>query len=515
MQTLSERLLNSFVRNEHNQAIVFFRNRTQETELSFARLDQESAKLAGIMARAGVRKGDRVVFSLQKSFVFVIAYLAVQRLGGVGVPINPDLTRTEKEYLLTDVQPTLIISTQAEQDMLREITPGCRLIAVDDSKPFQETSLLRDQGRGPEPLPDTGPAPEDPGLIIYTSGTTGLPKGAILTQANLLHDALKVIKAWEISGRDRLLHVLPLYHVHGLCFALNTCLLTGASVFMLDWFDPEVVLDFLTRRGKRECTLFMAVPAMYQKMLACLQVDKDAFEHVRLLTSGSAPLAPAQFERIRERFGKAPVEREGMSETGMNFSNPLHGRKKPGSIGLPLPGVQVRIVHPRQRQDQKSGEVGEIWLKSPSITPGYWNKPEETRRVFHKGWFRTGDLGKIDEDGYYYLTDRLKQIIISGGENISPKEVENRLNQCEGVLESAVFGIPDETLGERVVAAMALEPESGLDAEQLLSHCREHLHKWKCPRQFFFLEKLPRNSMGKVLKQELQEMARGRTGQRA
>ncbi|MFW6055489.1 MAG: class I adenylate-forming enzyme family protein, partial [Thermodesulfobacteriota bacterium] len=435
MQTLSKALMDSFARNEPSRAITFFRNREKETELSFGRLDQESGRLAGTLAGMGLQKGDRVVFNLPKSLFFVVAYLAVQRLGGVVVPINPELTRSEKEYLFQDARPGLIITKSEEQDLIREIGPEYRQLAVDAERPFQDLPLVRNADKAPQALESAGAGPDDPALIIYTSGTTGLPKGAVLTQFNLLHDAQNVIKTWEISAEDRLLHALPLFHVHGLCFALNTCLLTGAGVVMLDRFSPETVLEFLAGRKKEKCTLFMAVPAMYQRLLSALHEEKEAFEHVRLWTSGSAPLDPLLFERIRDGFGKTPLEREGMSETGMNFSNPLHGPRKPGSIGLPLPGVRVRIVDPERFIDQQPGRVGEIWLKSPSISPGYWNKPDETGRVFHQGWFRTGDLGFADQDGYYFLTDRLKHIIISGGENVSPKEVENRLNRIEGVLE--------------------------------------------------------------------------------
>jgi malonyl-CoA/methylmalonyl-CoA synthetase len=224
---------------------------------------------------------------------------------------------------------------------------------------------------------------------------------------------------------------------------------------------------------------------------------------MRLWTSGSAPLRVKDFCRIAKVFGKEPVEREGMSETGMNFSNPLHGLKKPGSVGLPLPGLEVRIVDPDTFTDVRPGREGEIWLKGPAVTPGYWRKPDETAKAFRAGWFRTGDLGQVDEDGYYYLTNRLKHIIISGGENISPKEVEGVIDSIAGVSESCVVGIPDEKWGEKVVAAVVTEHLPSLTAEAVLSFCQEHLHRWKCPKEIVFLKQLPRNTMGKVLKDEV------------
>jgi malonyl-CoA/methylmalonyl-CoA synthetase len=217
------------------------------------------------------------------------------------------------------------------------------------------------------------------------------------------------------------------------------------------------------------------------------------------MTSGSAPLLEKDFVRITEVFGKEPVEREGMSETLMNFSNPVHGRRKPGSIGLPMPYLHVRIVHPETFKDVPQGEVGEIWLKGPGISPGYWRKTEETEQAFEKGWFRTGDLGRKDEEGYYYLTDRIKNIIISGGENVSPKEVERIINSNDDVLESCVVGIPDETWGEIVVAAVAVTPGSQLTPDKIRALCKENLLDWKCPKRVLFVEELPKNRMGKVL----------------
>jgi malonyl-CoA/methylmalonyl-CoA synthetase len=244
---------------------------------------------------------------------------------------------------------------------------------------------------------------------------------------------------------------------------------------------------------------------MYGKLMEHLGDRNFDFEHIRLWTSGSAPLLASDFERIKRIFGKEPVEREGMSETGMNFSNPVKGIRKPGSIGLPLPGLQVRIVDPMTFDDVVKGQEGEILLKGPAVTPGYWRKPEETSKAFKKGWFRTGDLGRIDEDGYYYLTDRIKHIIISGGENISPKEIEIVINQLEDVLESSVVGIPDEKWGEKVVAAVVTKSGTKLKSHEIQALCKEHLHDWKCPKEIVFLEELPRNTMGKVLKEEVKK----------
>jgi malonyl-CoA/methylmalonyl-CoA synthetase len=283
-------------------------------------------------------------------------------------------------------------------------------------------------------------------------------------------------------------------------------LLAGGSLIMLNKFDAGTVIDVLEEKNSNlACTMFMAVPAMYMKLLAEISETRHHYEHIRLWASGSAPLLPSMFHEIAAVLGKEPVEREGMTETGMNFSNPLHGRRKPGSIGVPLPSLKVRIVDPETKNTVNIGETGEIWLKGGSISPGYWRKEKETKAAFFDGWFRTGDLGYMDEDGYYFLTDRIKNIIISGGENISPLEVEKVINQFKGVKESAVVGLPDAKWGEIVVASVVPKPGCRVQEMEIKKFCKQHLHDWKCPKEILFLEKLPRNTMGKVLKGELKK----------
>jgi malonyl-CoA/methylmalonyl-CoA synthetase len=276
---------------------------------------------------------------------------------------------------------------------------------------------------------------------------------------------------------------------------------------MLDTFAPENVTAELSRNsGSDICTVFMAVPAMYTKLLDFLEAKKRPdFSHLRLITSGSAPLLIKEFNRITEVFGQEPVEREGMSETGMNFSNPVHGRRIPGSIGLPLPELEVRIVDPDSFKDVPSGEVGELWLRSKSISREYWQKPQETMDTYHNDWFRTGDLSRVDQDGYYYLTDRIKHIIISGGENVSAKEVETVIDKLQGVDESVVVGTPDEKWGEVVVAAVKARPHAQLTEADVKTFCKQHLHTWKCPKKVLFVSVIPRNTMGKVLKEEVKK----------
>ncbi len=385
----------------------------------------------------------------------MVAHLALQKLGAIAVPLNPGFKQSEMQYLLGDARARLILLDSEKVAFIEEIAPNLTTLVIDSRIPYQDLDIFSTAAEEFSPVEID---PEDPGLIIYTSGTTGKPKGAVLTSRNLVHDARNIIDIWEIRKTDVLCHALPLFHVHGLCFALHTSLLAGAHVLMLDQFAPTKVVETLCQQnGPHVCSVFMAVPAMYAKLMAHIGERAFDFTHMRLWTSGSAPLLARDFERIRKLFGKEPLEREGMSETGMNFSNPLHGKKKPGSIGIPLPALAVRMVDPATDADVEPGQTGEIWLKGPAVTPGYWQKPDETAQTFEQDWFKTGDLGHADSDGYYYLTDRIKHIIISGGENISPKEIESVVNQVQGVTESSVVGIADEKWGEKVLTDVELD----------------------------------------------------------
>ncbi len=491
-------------RLKDKDALWFIQGDQRQSRISFGQMEADANQLARFLLDSGVMKGDRVVFFLGKSLFTVIAHLAVQKIGAIGVPLNPGFKKSEMAYLLGDARPRLAFCGPEAAGMIRELDPKVSLMTVDFRTPYEVVDFFR--SAPPDPL-YAEIHEKDAGLIIYTSGTTGRPKGAILTQENLVADVRNILSTWEISGSDILCHALPLFHVHGLCFALHTALVAGSTTLLLDAFSPQTVIDIL-HRGIEGCfpTVFMAVPSMYSKMLEVIGSRKPDFSRMRLFTSGSAPLPAADFDRIKRVFGMEPVEREGMTETGMNFTNPLEGKRKPGSIGKPMLGLAVRIVDPQTLKDVTPGETGEFWLKGPCITPGYWEKPEETAKAFADGWFRTGDLGKVDEEGYYTLTDRIKHIIISGGENISPKEVESVINRLPGVLESTVVGVPDEKWGEKVAAAVVPKPGEKVAASDIVAHCRKHLHNWKCPKEVAFLEALPRNTMGKVLKEAVKNL---------
>jgi malonyl-CoA/methylmalonyl-CoA synthetase len=501
--SLNSFFVNNFSKYEDKTALTFFRGTSVETIISYKELIQDSNSMAATLIELGVEKGDRVVLYLEKSIIFVLAHLAIQRLGAVTVPINPGFKKNEISYFIEDTEPILILCDTGHAEIIHEIDPDIKTLTIDTTIPYHELNLLRPASAM---ITGSGAGADDPGLIVYTSGTTGKPKGAVLTQRNLIHDVENVIKTWEVAAADVLCHALPLFHVHGLCFALHSALASGAHVLLLDGFAAENAINILSKKdGRHVCSVFMGVPSMYVKILAFLSKKQYDFSHMRLWTSGSAPLPVKDFKRIRTLLGQEPVEREGMSETGMNFSNPLRGLKKPGSIGLPLPGVEVRLVNLETLKDAIFEEEGEIWLKSPSITPGYWRKPAETAEAFQNGWFRTGDLGRIDQDGYYYLTDRCKDIIISGGENISPKEIEGIINLLDDVLETSVVGLPDEKWGEKIAAAVVLKAGVNLTVGDIQRFCKKYLHNWKCPREVVFMPELPKNSMGKILKEEIKK----------
>ena len=503
-KTFTSLLLDTFNRMGPKRALTFVREGRIETRLSYHDLDQASDYLAGLFSEMGVSPGDCVLLFLPKCLYWVAAHLAVLKIGAISIPLNPAFKKRELEFFIGETRPALAVVGMEQKELTADIAPDLPLLSFDHKKPFDMIDMEKIR-HGSDTI--SKQKMRDPGMIIFTSGTTGQPKGAVLTQGNLSHDAQNIIGIWSINQADVLCHALPLFHTHGLCFALHTTFLAGASTVMLDSFRPETVIDVLSEKeGELACTIFMAVPTMYSRLLDRVPESRSGFAHIRLLTSGSAPLLVQDFGRIRAVFGQEPVEREGMSETGMNFSNPVHGRRKPGSIGLPLPGLDVRVVDPEKQADLSTGLVGEIWLKGPGITPGYWKRPEETEKAFVDGWFRTGDLGCRDEDGYYFLTDRIKHIIISGGENVSPKEIEQVVNDLEQVLESSVVGLPDPVWGEKIVAAVVVHPESDLTSEIVEAHCKENLLAWKCPKELLFVKELPKNQMGKVLKEKVKEL---------
>ncbi len=347
-----------------------------------------------------------------------------------------------------------------------------------------------------------------PAAIVYTSGTTGRSKGAILTRANLASNAAVLAQAWRFTAADILLHALPLFHIHGLFATVNTVLASGSSLLLLPKFSAEAVVSQLPR-----ATVFMGVPTHYTRLLQLPGLDRAATAKMRLFVSGSAPLLPATHEEFLQRTGHVILERYGMTETLMNTSNPYDGVRKPGSVGPPLPGIEIRVAHGSVDADQGTGTLE---VRGPNVFACYWQDPEKTRGEFTAdGWFKTGDLGRIDGDGYVHIVGRAKDLVISGGYNVYPKEIETELDALPGVAESAVFGVPHPDFGEGVTAALVLQPAAQLSETDVIDAMQSRLARYKVPKRVLFVDELPRNAMGKVQKNLLRAAHAGLYGAKA
>jgi malonyl-CoA/methylmalonyl-CoA synthetase len=444
-------------------------------------LEAASARVAGRLGRAGLAAGDRVLVSAATSMDLVVAYLGALRMGLVVVPVNTAYREREVAHIVGDARPAAAVVDDPERgDWARRAAGGDLLVA----RP--EVDL---PGGDPPPLDRGGPG--DPALLCYTSGTTGAPKGAVLTHGNLLASAEALRLAWRWSPSDRLVLALPLFHIHGLGVGLHGTLLAGASAVLLARFEVDAVLDAARDHA---ATLFFGVPTMYTRLAGSPRAGELA--RLRLCVSGSAPLPPAVFRRLAERAGQRVLERYGMTETIMNVSNPYDGERRPGTVGLPLPGVELRLA---------GGSEGEVLLRGPNVFGGYWANPAATAEAFDPGgWFRTGDLGSFDERGYLRIEGRSKELIITGGYNVHPREVEELLLEHPGVAEAAVVGVPSEEWGEQVAAfVVPADPAAPPAPEELLAYAAERLAGFKRPRVLRYLDALPRNALGKVLKQEL------------
>ena len=446
----------------------------------------------------GVCPGDRVAVCLPKSMSAIQLHLAACRLGAVSMPLNPAYSAPELKYLLEDSgAKVLIIPVQHSRNTDAggpEIDSPARTIAVDPD------SFHRSLPTSETPFDEVKLSHKTPALMLYTSGTTGQPKGALMSHGSLTANIEMLGEAWQWSADDVLLHVLPMFHVHGLLVALHGALHAGASTIVRPSFDAGTVLRDL---GERDCTVFMAVPTMYRRLLAALGERCLDLRHMRLLTSGSDRLPIEIFDAIEERLGHRVVERYGMTETGIMLSNPVDGARIAGQVGIPLPRVQMRIVNESSGAACGQGEVGELQTKGPHLFSGYWNDPGKTKRSFTKdGWFRTGDLGLRDSEGRFELKGRMTDLVISGGFNVYPTEVEHVLARHEGVAQCAVAGVPDADWGE-AVTAFVVRSSTPATAEELIRHCRAALAAYKSPKRVLFVDSLPRNAMGKVQKKAL------------
>lgn len=461
-------------------------------------LIEGAGRAAAALAARGVRAGDRVMVQTAKSVEQVMLYLGVLRAGAVHVPLNTAYRGAEIAYFLGDAEPRVFICDPADEPLYR----------ADAAAGGTTLLTLAADGTGSWPAAcaavATPPAPSAVGAhdlasIIYTSGTTGRSKGAMLTHANLLGNARALIDAWGITDADTLVHALPLYHIHGLFVALNTLLLAGGRMHMLGSFDAGAVIDALA-----DATLFMGVPTYYTRLLANPRLTRAAAAPVRAFICGSAPLLPQTFAEFEAATGHRVLERYGMSECGIITSNPLAGERRPGAVGLPLQGVEIRLVDDAGHT-VPAGTAGVIEVRGPGVFRGYWRMPEKTAAELHAdGFFVTGDIGLIDAAGYLHIVGRAKDMVITGGLNVYPKEIETVLDAVPGVLESAVIGLPHPDFGEAVAAVVCLtDARPAVTPGQLVAAARERLAGFKVPKIVYIVDELPRNAMGKVQKAEL------------
>ena len=472
---------------------------------------EEASVWMAALHRAGIQPGDRVALSLGKSTGLVTAHLAILGVRAAVVPLNPALSAAETEAVLRQAEVKLAITTPTTVSRSPEITQavnGPWWVAADDEELPQHTAALAEflAGHQAGDEPSIG-EDDDVALLLFTSGTTGQPKGVGLTHHNIgANLQALLVDTWQMTADDRLLHALPPHHLHGLGLGLYGTLYVGNTTVLLDRFDPAVILTAL---AQHRISVFMGVPTMYHRMT---EVAGDfSYASMRLFISGSAPLSLETFRRFEEQSGFRIVERYGLTETAINTSNPLDGDRRPGTVGQALPGTDVGIFDPQTLRQLVHGETGEIWVRGPNVFSGYWNNPDATAEAFSDHWFRTGDLGVLSEDGYLTINGRMKELIIVGGTNVTPGEVEAVLETEAGVRECAVAGVPDADLGEKVGAFIV--PQDGQDTavleERLRTRLEDDLAPYKRPRVYRFLNEIPRNAMGKVERGKLKDTGAG------
>jgi malonyl-CoA/methylmalonyl-CoA synthetase len=460
-----------------------------------------SARIAGALEARGLMPGDRVAVQVGKSPAALALYLATLRAGGVFLPLNPAYTDAELEYFLTDAAPRVFVCDPARKAGSEILAAECGVVHVETIDSAGGGSLVdaaRDLPADHVPVARGG---DDLASILYTSGTTGRSKGAMITHANLASNARTLVEYWHFGPGDVLLHALPIFHIHGLFVATNVALLAGASMLFLPRFDLDQVLALLPR-----ATVMMGVPTFYGRMMGRHDLTPDLCRNMRLFISGSAPLSAELHRAFASRTGHAILERYGMTETGMNTSNPVDGERRAGTVGLPLPGIELRITDLKTGRPLPAGEVGMIEVRGPNVFAGYWRMPERTVGEFRDGFFVTGDVGMVDAQGYVAIVGRERDLIISGGLNVYPAEVEACIDEVPGVAECAVIGAPHPDLGEAVVAVVSTRDGAALDEAAVLAPLAGRLARFKQPKKVIFAERLPRNTMGKVEKAKLREV---------
>ena len=477
----------------------------EDQRVTFREIDLIGNKIANSFQKIGIEKGDRVAQFMPNCLELVYSLVGNFKNGSIVVPMNINFKAQEIEHILKDSGAKAIITDRERLPIVKNIKDklqDLKFIILIDGKENNISSFNELLQTASDKEPSAIIKDDDYSIIFYTSGTTGKPKGAALTNLNLTSGVKALVQAWKWTKDDVFLLALPLYHIHGIGVALCGSLYAGNFTILKKKFDAEDVLETIR---KRKINLFMGVPTMYFKLLEVEGIEKYDLSSMRLFVSGSAPLSKDLFYKLKKTFGHEVLERAGMSETMMNFSNPYDGERIPGSVGPCLPGVKARIVG-KNFDDVPVNAEGEILLKGPNVFHGYWNREKYNKEVFRDGWFITGDVGKIDEKNYVYIIGRSKDVIISGGINIYPREIEDVIESMPHVKECGVVGIPDKEFGESVKAYVVLNPKSRLTEEDVINYCREKLASFKKPKFVEFLDALPKNTMGKILKEDLRKM---------
>ncbi|KAA0972177.1 malonyl-CoA synthase [Aureimonas fodinaquatilis] len=467
---------------------------------TYGEMLEASGRMARALVALSVKPGDRVAVQAEKSPQALMLYIACLRAGAIYLPLNTAYTLVELDYFISDAEPRLVIvSTAAEAGVAKLASQyGAHVETLNGDGSGSFADLAASQSAE---FTDIERGPDDLAAILYTSGTTGRSKGAMLTHDNLLSNALTLCDYWQFTSEDRLIHALPIFHTHGLFVATNVVLLSGASMILLPKFDADEVLHLMS-----QATALMGVPTFYVRLAQHPGLTPEAASGMRLFISGSAPLLAETHELFKARSGHAILERYGMTETNMSVSNPYEGERIAGTVGFPLPGVELRIVDQTTSDLIANDGIGMIEVRGPNVFKGYWRMPEKTRAEFREdGFFITGDLGKVDSRGYVHIVGRGKDLIISGGFNVYPKEVESEIDLFDEVDESAVIGVSHPDFGEGVTAIVVLKNGAHLNETEVLARLSERLARYKQPKAIIFVDELPRNTMGKVQKNTLRD----------
>lgn len=468
--------------------------------ISYGDLIARAGQMANVLVARGVKPGDRVAVQVEKSVANIVLYLATVRAGAVYLPLNTAYTLNELDYFIGDAEPSLVVCDPSKAEGLAPIAAKVKA-KVETLGPDGKGSLTDAAEKAGSEFATVARANDDLAAILYTSGTTGRSKGAMLTHDNLASNSLSLVGYWRFTDKDVLIHALPIYHTHGLFVATNVTLFARASMIFLPKLDPDLIIKLMAR-----ATVLMGVPTFYTRLLQNSALSRDTTKHMRLFISGSAPLLAETHREWSARTGHAVLERYGMTETNMNTSNPYDGERVPGAVGFPLPGVAVRVTEPETGKELPRDDIGMIEVKGPNVFKGYWRMPEKTKAEFRDdGFFITGDLGKIDAKGYVHILGRGKDLVISGGFNVYPKEIESEIDAMPGVIESAVIGVPHADFGEGVTAVLVCNKGADVTETAVLKALDGRLAKFKMPKRVFVVDELPRNTMGKVQKNVLRD----------